>query len=184
MARDHSPRPSGQCRWLALLLGVLALWNLRTFTATQALLGRSLPDSLLARLLSLGGGGGGDAWASHLDPASGRVFYVHAATGEARWTRPDVVDGWTTHRDAATGRSFRFRAETGESEWLAAAAESGAAAGAAGAGADGWAAHVDAETGRTYHYHAASGESRWDEPDAAGSPAAFASPASGRTAEV
>ena len=157
MAREHAPCPSGQCRWLALLLpGVLALWNLRTFTWRR----RSSGTARGSRASSRSAAAAAATRAAHLDPASGRLFYVHATTGEARWTRPAEADGWTTAPRRGY-RGFRFREQTGESEYQAETAEGGAAApGAGGAGATGWAAHVDAESGRTYYFHAASGESR------------------------
>jgi hypothetical protein len=85
-----------------------------------------------------------EGWVVQVDPASGRMFFAHPASGVTSWDAPTpeqtppintsadkeipatpepvggprLPDGWEVHLDPATSRSFYAHPATGQSSWM------------------------------------------------------------------
>ncbi|CCW64666.1 unnamed protein product [Phytomonas sp. EM1] len=71
---------------------------------------------------------GQDKWEPHVDPKTGRIFYVNHATRQTSWTKPGVPfqtlpPNWEARVDPQTGRTFYVNHETKETTWDAPSAQ-------------------------------------------------------------
>jgi hypothetical protein len=79
-----------------------------------------------------------EGWQAAQDPASGKTYYFHRASGERSWEIPKQ------QAEASQGEDTKTQEK--EEALL-----------------DGWKSAVDAKSGKTYYY-STSGETRWDKP--------------------
>jgi hypothetical protein len=66
------------------------------------------PSPELLRVQMAVAGNVDGAWASKVDPASGRTYYINAVTKESRWSAPaGGADGaWAAKPDPDSGRTY------------------------------------------------------------------------------